>query len=201
MVLQNFIVEGDAKICFDAINDGTTVCPWIFSNLIHNITNCRSLLFLVIFVGQKESKCFSFIFCMPLSDPLTVVIRTLFLNLFGVCRRRMSVVVHLFVLNEIGIFFPLIQNQRRKRFYVTKKVGSPTFSWAVKFLFYSQDCRSVFIRIFVLLGYLVSFKSLLGFFFGVVGKLFQVVGFHFFYFSVSYRSSRNHGVTFRLKKK
>lgn len=105
MVLQNFIVEGDAKICFDAINDGTTVCPWIFSNLIHNITNCRSLLFLVIFVGQKESKCFSFIFCMPLSDPLTVVIRTLFLNLFGVCRRRMSVVVHLFVLNEIGIFF------------------------------------------------------------------------------------------------
>ena len=42
---------------------------------------------------------------MPLSDPLTVVIRTLFLNLFGVCRRRMSVVVHLFVLNEIGIFF------------------------------------------------------------------------------------------------
>ena len=41
MVLQNFIVEGDAKICFDAINDGTTVCPWIFSNLIHNITELK----------------------------------------------------------------------------------------------------------------------------------------------------------------
>ena len=39
MVLQNFIVEGDENICFDAINDGTMVCPWIVSNLIHNITD------------------------------------------------------------------------------------------------------------------------------------------------------------------
>ena len=47
----------------------------------------------------------------------------------------MSVVVHLFVLNEIGIFFLSFRINVEKG-SVTKKVGSPTFSWAVKFLFY-----------------------------------------------------------------
>ena len=39
MVLQNFIIEGDDNICFDAINDGSMVRPLIVSNLIHNITD------------------------------------------------------------------------------------------------------------------------------------------------------------------
>jgi hypothetical protein len=47
---MNIVIEGDAKVCFDAIADNSPA-PWTISSLITNIIELSNLSCLVVFVG------------------------------------------------------------------------------------------------------------------------------------------------------